>query len=527
MWTVAEAFSEINSGVLGLPDFQRRFEWTSSDVRAYLSTVLAGLPSGNLMVAENRSLKVRLRPLEGAPELDGDMFTARVLLDGQQRLTTLWQAVNDTGPDRYFVDFAALLDGAELLQDDVVVSTSTFQYKSMVDKSRRDGRVLVPVSALASPSTFYSWLHSTDVPRPSDQMGEVFASQILPIVEYEIPVTMLGGELDLATVAQIFERTNKWGQRLDAFDLLVARLQGGGWSLREAWNDALLEHPEIARVFGDNGLSSISALSLLTTGDVRRNAVLSLPPHEVSQRWSAAIQATAEVAIALLSEGVRTPELVTYDVAVMAMIAARMESVPTSDLLRYYWAASASRRYEVASNTSVVSDFREILRGGASGLYMLEGDFSPEVIARNTRRSSKALWATLIAMMLSHNPLDLETGERLSSADLDFDERWTLRPLAKGGRVTESDNDVPARLRTAGPVFAPRARVNRLQRLGIVRLVEERASQHELFGPSIDECLGSQLLPPSELMLSGIGPREIIDQRARLLFEMIERRVNN
>lgn len=530
MWPVARAFDELHLGQLGLPDFQRRFEWTSSDVRAYLSTVLGGLPSGNLMVAENRALQIRLRPLEGAPKLSSNLFEARVLLDGQQRLTTLWQAVNEIGPDRYFVDFAALARGADLLQDDVVISISAYQYRSTLDKARRESRILVPISALVTPSAFFSWLHRPEAHEDAvlsiAQMGEVFAEQILPVGEYEIPVTTLGGDLDLATVAQIFERTNKWGQRLDAFDLLVARLQGGGWSLREAWSDALAEFPEISRVFGDNGLSTISAVSLLLNGDVRRNAVLSLPPNSVARRWSVAIRATADVARTLLIDGVRSPDLVTYDVAITAMIAARMESVPLSVLTRYFWAASANRRYEVASNTSVISDFREMLDGNISILCRLDEEFTPEAISRNTRRSSKALWATLVATMLSHNPLDLVHDEALSSPDVEFEERWVLKPLTKGGSASESDRDIPARLRTAGQIFVSNYRSSRLQKIGLVNLIRERLELPTLFGPTIDECLDSQLLPSSDVMLSGVSPREIIDQRASSLYRIISERVN-
>src|SRR4051812_29536204 len=107
LWTAEQAISMIDQGSLGLPDFQRRFQWTSADVRAFLSTVLAGLPSGTLMIADNRKLRVNLRPLEGAPSLNDPIQKVLVLLDGQQRLTALYHATTDTGPDRYALDATA------------------------------------------------------------------------------------------------------------------------------------------------------------------------------------------------------------------------------------------------------------------------------------------------------------------------------------------------------------------------------------------------------------------------------------
>jgi hypothetical protein len=249
-------FNRIQQGTLALPDFQRRFEWGVTDVRSYLSAVLAGLPAGSLLIADNSKIQVELRPLEGAPAPLKELGEVDVLLDGQQRLTALWQAASEVGPERYFVDFTALREGADLLQDGVVVSSSVRNLARFLSRAQLESRALVPFGSLLSAPHFFSWLRLASGPHgrqgvEEEALGEVFAESIQPIEKYSIPVIRLAGELDLSTVAQVFERTNKGGQRLDAFDLLVARLQGAGWSLRQAWEDALRSYPQIERVFGE------------------------------------------------------------------------------------------------------------------------------------------------------------------------------------------------------------------------------------------------------------------------------------
>jgi hypothetical protein len=526
-WTVRYAMGLVTNGGLGLPDFQRRFEWTASDVKAYLSTVLAGLPSGTLMIAENFSLQVLLRELEGAPKLFSEALDVRVLLDGQQRLTSLYQALYDVGPDRYAVDFTALTQGAELLQDNVVIASSARQWDQYYAQAAGAGRVLVPFSALATSSDFFGWLHSIERPRwpnmiSDEALGRIFADHVHPMETYKIPVTSLGGKLDLSTIAQVFERTNKWGQRLDAFDLLVARLQGGGWSLRHAWDEARQEYPEIARVFGDNGLCTVSAISLLHRSDIRRSAVLSLPPKEVAKYWTEAVEATRDVARLLLSEGVRKPDLLPYEAVAITMIAARMVGASPSKLIQYFWMCGANRRYEVASNTTAVADFRQI---ETDGQLFEEWNLTVDVVERNTRRSSKALWATLVAVMLAQDPLDLLTGERVSSPAPEAQERWYLTSLAKGGHSVETANDTPARLRTAGQLFwLPGRSGGPRQSNSLIRVIRRRVESPELFGPSIEDCLESQVMPNSNVLLGGASPREIIESRASSLYALLMRR---
>jgi hypothetical protein len=531
VWDVQEVLYLIEDGRLALPDFQRRFEWGVSDVRSFLSTVLAGLPSGSILVSDNYNIQVQLRALEGAPKLWRDPAKISVLLDGQQRLTSLWQATRDIGPERYFVDFHALIDGAELLQDNVIVSTSAYRVAEFLNRASQEGRVLVPISALLTPSHFFSWLHGADRHQwdkfgDDEALGSVFAEHVQSIHTYKVPVTRLAGDLNLSTVAQIFERTNKGGQKLDAFDLLVARLQGAGWSLRFAWEDALRRFPEIGRVFGDNGLSTISAISLLLQSDVRRSAVLSLPPKQVSENWPQAVLATRDVAAILLNEGVRQPELLPYDAIATTMIAAHIAGVPERVLARYFWVSASSLRYEVASNTRILSDFRALTD---KGLDSLLGDWSLTQIAieRNTKRSSKALWATLVCLSLSNDPLDLAIGAQLTSNNPEDRDSWELVSLAKGGGFVETERDIPARLRTAGQLLALPGRSGRLQRLGLVQVVRERVNHPELFGPTIEECLRSQFMPPSAVILDKITPRDLISERATRFYSRLRELILN
>src|SRR5690242_17850803 len=91
---------EIRGGRIALPDFQRDFDWTEKDIRAFLATVVKGWPAGSLLVMRGKSDWFDVRKFEGAPDL-GDVRL--VVLDGQQRLTSMFHALSDVGPNVYAI----------------------------------------------------------------------------------------------------------------------------------------------------------------------------------------------------------------------------------------------------------------------------------------------------------------------------------------------------------------------------------------------------------------------------------------
>jgi uncharacterized protein with ParB-like and HNH nuclease domain len=86
-----------DNGKLQLPDFQRSYVWADSDVRSLLASIAKGYPVGALLTLETGGV-VNFKPrlLEGvAPK---QVQAEELLLDGQQRITSLYQAVWSTVP---------------------------------------------------------------------------------------------------------------------------------------------------------------------------------------------------------------------------------------------------------------------------------------------------------------------------------------------------------------------------------------------------------------------------------------------
>src|SRR5437868_12781559 len=81
-------------GKIQLPDFQRSWVWAEDRILSLIASVSSAFPIGALMTLETRhgaTLFAR-RPVQGAPIGAKEMTPEELLLDGQQRMTSLYQA---------------------------------------------------------------------------------------------------------------------------------------------------------------------------------------------------------------------------------------------------------------------------------------------------------------------------------------------------------------------------------------------------------------------------------------------------
>src|SRR6266446_2252887 len=90
--TVGNLVAMIRDGELRLPEMQRRYVWPATRVRDLLDSLYRGYPSGTILVWETDQ-EAPTRDL--AVEQQKPAFvTQKLLLDGQQRLTSLAAVMN-------------------------------------------------------------------------------------------------------------------------------------------------------------------------------------------------------------------------------------------------------------------------------------------------------------------------------------------------------------------------------------------------------------------------------------------------
>jgi len=287
-FSVQEIIGLVSRGQLALPQFQRDEVWGKGDWLPFLRTVLLQRPTGTLLLLEaNDNRALAPRALETAPALAPQVKW--LLLDGQQRTTTLFRATNTTfakaPAKRVVVHVKKAIQHGELLEEHLELrkQADVSDYVSLARAGEVDFMTLTDNDKRENWRFAYVRNHYDE---SDEQCAEYFASHIREVIpglmsvgDYKFPVLTVKSDTPLSVVAEIFEGMNRRGQQLNTFDLMVARLyqpvdpsepNGTRFNLREQWEEALEKSPNLQQlgVKGDSGMLPLQ----LIAQQVSRNA---------------------------------------------------------------------------------------------------------------------------------------------------------------------------------------------------------------------------------------------------------------
>lgn len=133
MYELGEYLTWTRSGEIQLPDFQRGYKWEDERIRQLLVTVLRGHPLGAVMLLKTGNTQVRFKPraIEGV-ELTAGTDAKFLLLDGQQRLTSLTQALSGDGAVATKDSRGKLLDRRYLVHMDTALSDANLVDEALI-----------------------------------------------------------------------------------------------------------------------------------------------------------------------------------------------------------------------------------------------------------------------------------------------------------------------------------------------------------------------------------------------------------
>ena len=90
--SLRELLDDCHEGALQLPDFQRSWVWDEDRIKSLIASISRAFPVGALMSLDSGgSVNFKPRPVEGAPTEAKQVAPQSLLLDGQQRMTSLYR----------------------------------------------------------------------------------------------------------------------------------------------------------------------------------------------------------------------------------------------------------------------------------------------------------------------------------------------------------------------------------------------------------------------------------------------------
>ncbi|MBI3615032.1 MAG: DUF4268 domain-containing protein [Candidatus Omnitrophica bacterium] len=435
--SLSHLLSSIHNRERALPDFQRDFVWDPKATQELLISIAMGYPAGSLLEVRNRGDLFAVREFEGAPALDGHQPTF-LILDGQQRLTSLYQALYGVGDHRYYVKLQSLLEAEDIEQALFHLRATKAERRGYDSIERQARELVVPFAAVfGRTGGFFEWLD--EIVRVRGETGEqekdlrahlraVYAKWIKAIEDYDFPVITLSDDTPVEAVCTIFETLNRTGVTLTVFELLTARFWTKDLNLRERWEQAL-ESNDAVEQFQIEPYYLLQAIALCAHRDAptcKRSDVLNLKPEQVRTFWEPVVVGLREVLEILTQEcGVLAaawlpyaPMLVTMS-AVWASRPSQLgaeQAVYRSKLTQWFWCSVFGQSYENAPNSQAARDYGELLewfRGGPAPQSVASFTFDRDQLADVTPRQ-RAVYRGVIALIVRHGAKDFYLGRKIT-----------------------------------------------------------------------------------------------------------------
>lgn len=474
-----DLLKDIVSGKIQLPDFQRGWVWDDEHVRSLLVSLGRSFPVGAVMLLETGgSVRFQVRPVENVP-LDGLLASEKLILDGQQRLTTLTQVLKLSGPvktttdkgkpvDRYYyIHIPTALAGSDRL-DEAIIATdgsrqlrSDFGRKIDLDLSTRElecQQLYFPCSEILE---VMGWLQDLYQYNPAAvPLFFDFKRQVLDAYnEYQIPLIVLKKETSKEAVCLVFEKVNTGGVPLSVFELVTATYAADAYNLRDDWFGStqrqvssrkvrLAKEAILKGVENTDFLQAITMLHTLekrradlaegktgkqvTPVSAKRASVLELP-LEAYQRWADQVeQGFLRAAKFLRQECFTSPRDLPYRTqlaplaAVLALVGADerwREPRIHQKLAQWFWCGILGELYGGAVETRMANDVEELVAwiesDGAAPRTIGDAAFQVDRLASLTSRLSAA-YKGINVLVLREGAHDLFWKSRIR--DLEADE---------------------------------------------------------------------------------------------------------
>ena len=95
---LSQLLAEVKSGSMQLPEFQRDWTWDDSRIRGIIASLSQGYPMGAIMRLQygNPDIQFKYRTITGVKGVS--VKPEHLILDGQQRLTSIYQATSSKEP---------------------------------------------------------------------------------------------------------------------------------------------------------------------------------------------------------------------------------------------------------------------------------------------------------------------------------------------------------------------------------------------------------------------------------------------
>jgi hypothetical protein len=394
--SIRKLVDKVSDGELTLPEMQRRYVWTGVKVRDLLDSLYRGYPSGTILVWETDD-PGNFRKLQVDGTKVSPMSTSLLLLDGQQRITSLSAVINGqpilVRNKRKPIDILFNLEHPDTLEEELTsLEEEDFEDEDFEDNDSsylqeelRKRTFVIESSRLRNDP---SWVSVTDIFKKTDsqilrgigvnsddERWDKYThrlSRVRQIENYEYVMIILDKKMSYEEVTEIFVRVNSLGAKLRGSDLALAQLTS-------RWKGFMSELEEFAKEFDSNedymhetGIM-VKTLVAVVSGQSKYKTVNRYSLEQYQDGWKLT-KSALRFAYNFLKSNTRIENLGLLGSPFLLVPIAyysirkneKFDKQEVNQLLLWFYVAHMKGRYSRGATESILDSDLAILRNGGS-----------------------------------------------------------------------------------------------------------------------------------------------------------------
>ena len=234
---ISRILDQIDEHQLFVPAFQREYVWKRHDAKELLDSLIKEYPTGTMLTWETNNPP----ELKGPHKYDPRQGAVRILLDGQQRITTLYMLIRGKIPS-YYSESDVVNDTRGLYMN---TETGEFEYylKTKMDPDPRWQNVTAIFQRLIRSRTIVRKLEEQGekVDPALDERIDDNIGSLQRILDRDFPEQTIPLTASIHNAINIFYKVNASGVALTEAELALAQISGYWPQAREIFKAKLAE----------------------------------------------------------------------------------------------------------------------------------------------------------------------------------------------------------------------------------------------------------------------------------------------
>ena len=462
-----DILKDIHKGKIQLPDFQRGWVWDDDRIKGIIASVAKSFPIGAVMLLEtgNESIRFKTTPVEGAPDMNSGE-PEMLILDGQQRLTSLYQAIitNRVVTTQnakkyqikrwYYIDMVKAMDSGSDLEEAIFsineqkVITENIGRDVVLDLSAEEFEFKNLMYPVCMVDEYDEWRTKFseywDYDREKIKFWNEFERRIIKgFTGYMLPVIVMKKINPKEAVCQVFEKVNTGGISLSVFELLTASFASEDFDLKTDWAKIKSEFKLYKVLDKTSNIDIIQAITLYATYQRRkkqelngesenlpavsakRKEMLNLSLSDYKNYRDQIVAGLIKASKILVENHIYNSRDIPYSTqlvplsVILAKLGNEIDNVGNKNkLMRWFWCGVFGELYGSANETRYALDMVQVVEwvsaNGQEPKTIYDANFSPSRL-HTLRTRNSAAYKGIYAILMDEN-----TKDWLSATKIDF-----------------------------------------------------------------------------------------------------------